>query len=1088
MEVFAGLLLAFMSIAGLDHTDAARILGVFPTPSKSHWILGSALLKELALDGHEVTDVSPFKLAKPPANYHHVEIETDYEFFNQKVEQLFSDTEKSQVRKMIEMYTAVNYFSNSTLSAPAVKKLLQSNQQFDLVILEIFLDHALLGFAEHFGCPVIGTTTHGVLEWINSLVGTPQPLSYVPHVHIGFSNPMNFWQRMGNVLFTAVDELLLSVLVYPEQDRLYREAFPNATRSLNEMRRNAVSLVLVNNHFSLNYPRPYVPNMIEIGGFHVNRKVNPLPKNIQNFIDNSTDGVIYFSMGSNLKPSNMGKEKQQALVNAFSKVKQNVIWKWDDESLNLDQSKYLIAKWLPQDDILAHPNVKLFITHGGLLSCTESIYHGKPIIGIPVFGDQQMNMDQAVKAGWGVSVKFVDLDEKFISDALEEVLNNDRYTKTVQVISKRLRDQPLPPMDLAKYWVNYVLRHDGAEHLKSPGQRFSFIQYHNIDVYLFVVIIVAILVAIPIKVVSVLCFRSRVGSQKASNKSKKKQVLMKHSSKQTVSARASCYRIFFHHTLRLSGIGDNGSSNLTTIMFRRLGFAVLINCLLLSLCPSNGAKILGVLPSAGWSHYAIGEGIMKALSRAGHEVTVIGSHSWKDAPDNYRSVQIEELIFDKGGSTPDLFQYRNDPYLNVLYLLYTFIGPSLSEVILTHPKVKTLMGSDEQFDVVIVECFVSDVLYGFAQHFKAPLVVFSPFGSSMWVNDLVGTPYPYSQIPHTFLSYTDRMTFSERFINTILWNVDRFYYRNIFLPLQEEMYNAYFPNATQSLSQVMRNVSLAFLNQHFSLSYPHPYAPNMIEIGGIQMDEPKSLPKDIQRVLDDSKHDVIYFSMGSMLKGCNFPEEKRNAFLEAFSELNETVIWKYENTSLPNKPKNVFIRKWMPQSDVLAHPKVKLFITHGGLLGSTESLHHGKPMVGVPIYGDQRLNMARAEKAGYGAQIEYENLSKETICHAIHKVLDNPSYSMNAKLISERFRDKPMTPAQLVVYWVNYVVRHRGAPQLRSAAVDLSFVEQNLLDVYGVIMLLSGTVLACVYKVFGTALRLVGLLPRSGNVDKNKRD
>ncbi|EAT37650.1 AAEL010381-PA [Aedes aegypti] len=481
MRVLSCFLLTLVTIISDNHADAARILGVFPTPSKSHWILGSSLLKELASDGHEVTDVSPFKLSNPPANYHHVEIATDHEFFNQKVEQLFSETDKSQISKMVEMYTAVNYFSNSTLSSPAVKQLLRSNQKFDLVILEIFLDHALLGFAEHFGCPVIGTTTHGVLGWINSLVGTPQPLSYVPHVHIGFSNPMNFWQRMANVIFTAIDETLLSVLVYPEQDRMYREAFPNAKRSLSEMRRDAVSLVLVNNHFSLSYPRPYVPNMIEIGGFHVNRKVNPLPENILNFIANSTDGVIYFSMGSNLKPSQMGKEKQQDLLNAFSKVKQNVIWKWDDESLKLDKSKYFIAKWLPQDDILAHPNVKLFITHGGLLSCTESIHHGKPIIGIPIFGDQQMNMDQAEKAGWGVAVKFTDLNEESITNALNEVLNNDKYTKTVQLISKRLRDQPLPPMDMAKYWVNYVLRHDGAEHLKSPGQQFCFIQYHNID-------------------------------------------------------------------------------------------------------------------------------------------------------------------------------------------------------------------------------------------------------------------------------------------------------------------------------------------------------------------------------------------------------------------------------------------------------------------------------------------------------------------------------------------------------------------------------------------------------------------------------
>lgn len=40
---------------------------------------------------------------------------------------------------------------------------------------------------------------------------------------------------------------------------------------------------------------------------------------------------------------------------------------------------------------------------------------------------------------------------------------------------------------------------------------------------------------------------------------------------------------------------------------------------------------------------------MKALSRAGHEVTVIGSNSWKQAPNNYRSIELKELMFDKQG-------------------------------------------------------------------------------------------------------------------------------------------------------------------------------------------------------------------------------------------------------------------------------------------------------------------------------------------------------------------------------------------------------------------------------------------------------
>ncbi|XP_001654514.2 UDP-glucuronosyltransferase 2A3 [Aedes aegypti] len=501
---------------------AARILGVFPTPSKSHWFLGSALMKELALDGHDVTDVSPFHLTNPPENYHHVEVQTDHEFFGHVMEKFYKEADNSAFRKLVKLYNIVNFFSNTTLSSPEVMKLLRSDEKFDLIILEIFLDDALLGFADHYKCPVVGMTTHGTLEWINTLVGNPQPLSYVPHVHIGFSNPMNFWKRMTNVLFNLLDDYLIANYLYPAQEQIFRTAFPNATQSLSELRKNSVSLVLVNNHFSLSYPRPYVPNMIEIGGFHVNRKITPLPENISRFIENSTNGVIYFSMGSNLKPSLMGKDKLQAILQAFATVRQRIIWKYDDDSLKLDQSKYLMAKWLPQDDILAHPNVKLFITHGGLLSCTESIHHGKPIVGIPIFADQQMNMDQAEEAGWGVTVKFEKLNKESLSKALNEVLNNDKYTRQVQTISKRLRDQPLPPMDMAKFWINYVIRHDGAKHLKSPGQRFNFIQLHNIDVYLIILVIVSIMIVLPLKIVKRVYSKTRKSKLLNNNKSKSK--------------------------------------------------------------------------------------------------------------------------------------------------------------------------------------------------------------------------------------------------------------------------------------------------------------------------------------------------------------------------------------------------------------------------------------------------------------------------------------------------------------------------------------------------------------------------------------
>lgn len=131
---------------------------------------------------------------------------------------------------------------------------------------------------------------------------------------------------------------------------------------------------------------------IEIGGFHVKNESKALPDDIKAFIESAEHGVVYFSLGGNLRPSKMSEDKKRAIYLSLSKLKEKVIWKWD-EALEVDENKLMVRKWLPQDDILAHENVKLFVTHGGLLSCTESILRGKPILGIPFFGDQMVKFD-----------------------------------------------------------------------------------------------------------------------------------------------------------------------------------------------------------------------------------------------------------------------------------------------------------------------------------------------------------------------------------------------------------------------------------------------------------------------------------------------------------------------------------------------------------------------------------------------------------------------------------------------------------------------------------------------------------------------
>ena len=137
--------------------------------------------------------------------------------------------------------------------------------------------------------------------------------------------------------------------------------------------------------------------MIEVGGLQL-KDPKPLPEDLQSFMDSSTDGVVFVSFGSALRPDQMPKEKLEIFVEAFRKLDMSVIWKWDAEVPNLSEN-VKISSWLPQQDLLGHPNLKVFVTHGGLGSLVESIYHKAVIVGVPFSNDkkpQDMDMQKVL--------------------------------------------------------------------------------------------------------------------------------------------------------------------------------------------------------------------------------------------------------------------------------------------------------------------------------------------------------------------------------------------------------------------------------------------------------------------------------------------------------------------------------------------------------------------------------------------------------------------------------------------------------------------------------------------------------------------
>ncbi|XP_059044990.1 UDP-glucosyltransferase 2-like [Achroia grisella] len=338
-----------------------------------------------------------------------------------------------------------------------------------------------------------------------------------------------------------------------------------------------------------------------------------------------------------------------------------------------------------------------------------------------------------------------------------------------------------------------------------------------------------------------------------------------------------------------------------------------------------------------------------------------------------------------------------------------------------------------QYDAVVSEWFFSDTDAGYAAVQQVPWLMLAGSTYSTIFEEMVDEVRSVPTVPIFMNNASIPMTFLQRLANTgfhTLLTVYNWWEQSD----TTDRYNAFFaPLAVARgvqltpYSEAVNDLSILFVNSHPSFAPAQPVPPNVINVAGYHIPEDIApLPKDLQDILDASNNGVVYFSMGSVLKSAGLPERTRRELIKLLGELPYTVLWKFEE-QITGLPKNVHVRPWFPQPSVLAHPNVKLFITHGGLLSTMESLQYGIPLLAIPMFGDQPGNAERAERSGYARKVVFGDDVADQLRVELKEMLNTDRYYNRAKYLSRLFRNRPVTPSKLVSHYVELAIETKGA-------------------------------------------------------------
>ncbi|CAG9134002.1 unnamed protein product [Plutella xylostella] len=468
---------------------------------------------------------------------------------------------------------------------------------------------------------------------------------------------------------------------------------------------------------------------------------------------------------------------------------------------------------------------------------------------------------------------------------------------------------------------------------------------------------------------------------------------------------------------------------------------------LLCFCTAvQGAHILALFSSLSFSDHYVFRSYVGLLALRGHNVVVMTPY-----PGQFQFPEKERIVeLDVGeSSAPYWEEYKKlvtntDDYHKKLRQLNEFSVKVAISQLKSKQMTALFINPNVKFDLVITEADVP-LLYAVAEKYKAPHIAFTTGYGTIPMYEAKGAPtHPLYYPDVNTLNFRD-LSFWQQWTEISRYLQSKREYHSNYLPLCQVAAEKIL-GIKRDLEDIEKDIDLLFVSANPALTGNRPSVPAIAYVDRLQIKPGMILPPNLLGVLNAAEKGAIFFSLGTIQESEQLTPSKLQTLADAFKELPYLVLWKIGNTTMFNKPDNVMAQAWFPQQEILAHPNVKAFITHGGPRSLEEAVFFEKPIIGLPMIKSRKTFIKEITRLGAGEIVDPYTMDKETLVEKIGLVASDEKYKTAISLLKQNVQDPVVSGPDHAVWWTEYVLRHQGAKNLRSSARDAGFISYLLID------------------------------------------